>query len=583
LKVFARKIIRIQFNTTEEQIAEEIAVIVKICMSKHRNIVEVLRHGWFESNADGYIDMELCDLTLDNYIHNRASLIGQHFDFSNHAPLVVSDDCSAHLDLLNIWTIINDIAQGLEFIHQQHYTHRDIKPPNGNSYSLGILIPVLYSCQTRAWKIADFGLTSETRTNVARTTRYSRGTGGYRPPELLREDPKYTYQVDIWALGCILYELCTKTRLFADDWAVLDFYRSSSTLQLSVPSFPRFLAMHLSECIREMMESDPQSRPLISNLCPLIQSYCTLLELQTLEELSSMPDYSQWKQMVCENLVQDAPELFFNLVIWYDLRTEEDAAVQLLRALVNKFPVPKDLKERLAESYEKTEDWDAAIATWTDLVTQNPFEKRLLDKLSAACERQGGGRVKERVELANEHPEITHFTELYAHHRQVNLQQDTALINAVKNGDFGEVRRLLNMGADVNAQGGFYGNALQAASFGGNEAIVRLLLDKGVDVNAKGGYFGNALQAASYGGNEAIVRLLLDKGVDINTQGGHFVNALQAASYRGNEAIVRLLLDKGADINAPGGFYGNALHAASSGGNEAIVRLLLDKGVDINV
>jgi len=36
-----------------------------------------------------------------------------------------------------------------------------------------------------------------------------------------------------------------------------------------------------------------------------------------------------------------------------------------------------------------------------------------------------------------------------------------------------------------------------------------------VDVNAQDGYYGNALQAASLGGHEKIVQLLLEKGADI--------------------------------------------------------------------
>jgi hypothetical protein len=60
---------------------------------------------------------------------------------------------------------------------------------------------------------------------------------------------------------------------------------------------------------------------------------------------------------------------------------------------------------------------------------------------------------------------------------------------------------LLNLS---NEQGGEYGNALQAASYGGDEAGVRLLLNEGADVNAEGGEYGNALQAASYGGHEAV-------------------------------------------------------------------------------
>jgi ankyrin repeat protein len=74
------------------------------------------------------------------------------------------------------------------------------------------------------------------------------------------------------------------------------------------------------------------------------------------------------------------------------------------------------------------------------------------------------------------------------------------------------VNLLLEKGADVNAQGGYYGNALQAASAGGDEAIVKLLFEKGADFNAQGGYYGNALQAASAGGDEAIVKLLLEMG-----------------------------------------------------------------------
>jgi ankyrin repeat protein len=83
--------------------------------------------------------------------------------------------------------------------------------------------------------------------------------------------------------------------------------------------------------------------------------------------------------------------------------------------------------------------------------------------------------------------------------------------------------------------------------------VVRLLLDKGADINVQGGDYGNALQAASANGHEMIVRLLLDKGADINAQGGHHGNALQAALQGGHQTVVRLLVDKGADINAQGG------------------------------
>jgi ankyrin repeat protein len=157
-----------------------------------------------------------------------------------------------------------------------------------------------------------------------------------------------------------------------------------------------------------------------------------------------------------------------------------------------------------------------------------------------------------------------------------------ALQAASSNGHEAIVHLLLEQGADVNAQGGYWGNALQAASSKGHETIVRLLLEQGADVNAQGGYYRNALQAASSKGHETIVRLLLEQGVDVNAQDDYWSNALQTASSEGHEAIVHLLLDWGADVNAQGGYWRNALQAASSHGHKAIMRLLLERGADIN-
>jgi len=77
---------------------------------------------------------------------------------------------------------------------------------------------------------------------------------------------------------------------------------------------------------------------------------------------------------------------------------------------------------------------------------------------------------------------------------------------------------LLEKGADVNAQGGLYSNALQAASGKGEKEIVGVLLEKRADVNAQGGPFGNALQAASGIGEKEIVGMLLEKGADVNAR-----------------------------------------------------------------
>jgi hypothetical protein len=157
-----------------------------------------------------------------------------------------------------------------------------------------------------------------------------------------------------------------------------------------------------------------------------------------------------------------------------------------------------------------------------------------------------------------------------------------ALQTVIRDGHESALRLMLDAGADVNAQGGEYGNALQAAALG-DEEIVKILLNAGADVNAQGGEYGNALQAAAVRSNKETIKMLLYAGADVNAQGGYCGNALQAAAaYARHKEIVEILLNAGADVNAQGGQYGTALQAAALG-DEEIVKILLNAGADVNI
>jgi ankyrin repeat protein len=144
------------------------------------------------------------------------------------------------------------------------------------------------------------------------------------------------------------------------------------------------------------------------------------------------------------------------------------------------------------------------------------------------------------------------------------------------------VQLLLDEDADVNAEGGYSGNALQAASAEGHTQIVEMLLNKGAYVSAWGGNYGTALQAASAGGYKQIVEILLNKGATVNAQGGKYGSSLHVASAGGYKQIVEMLLNKGARVNAQGGRYGNALQAASANGHSQVVEMLLNKGANVS-
>ncbi|OCK91382.1 uncharacterized protein K441DRAFT_574846, partial [Cenococcum geophilum 1.58] len=61
-----------------------------------------------------------------------------------------------------------------------------------------------------------------------------------------------------------------------------------------------------------------------------------------------------------------------------------------------------------------------------------------------------------------------------------------------------------------------YGNVLYVALDRGYKQVVKLLLNKGADVNAQGGYYNNVLHAALARGYMQVVKLLLNKGADVN-------------------------------------------------------------------
>jgi ankyrin repeat protein len=50
--------------------------------------------------------------------------------------------------------------------------------------------------------------------------------------------------------------------------------------------------------------------------------------------------------------------------------------------------------------------------------------------------------------------------------------------------------------------------------------VAQLLIEKGADVNAQGGRYGNALQAALGNSHEQVARLLIEMGAHVNIQGG---------------------------------------------------------------
>jgi serine/threonine protein kinase len=115
--------------------------------------------------------------------------------------------------------------------------------------------------------LADFGLTAEGTSKHAITTKYSMGTPGYRAPELLSDKPKFTNKVDIWALGCILYELTIGARAFQTDYAVLLYLSSQKNKDVVLDNtFDTHSMKTITKHIVDMLQIESSARPSASIL-----------------------------------------------------------------------------------------------------------------------------------------------------------------------------------------------------------------------------------------------------------------------------------------------------------------------------
>lgn len=331
-----------------------------------------------------FIDMELCNLTLHEYINY--SNHGVTFDFEIHetsAPVFVSNDCSHLMRMRNVWTIIEHIALGLEFMHTHKQVHRDLKPKNSMSHECHTDYPVLYSLQENRWKLTDFGLACEATSKRALSTANGFGTTCYRAPELLmgeEETLKFTNKVDIWALGCVLYEIVTSQSAFSNDYDTRDYAVMGHELQPVVTPLSEFFDHHVSQAIIDLLNREWQSRPKTSDVLSLVRSHIQLLSLpiaQTLVGLHSYPSSGEWNEVI-----GSSDDTFLHRLLDIYRKTGEKKGAFAVGQLIRESAVQQSpgtsssanipLWQELAEMYYERKEMVAAAKAFEDAIKEQP-------------------------------------------------------------------------------------------------------------------------------------------------------------------------------------------------------------------
>ncbi|KAJ8261561.1 hypothetical protein GJAV_G00155750 [Gymnothorax javanicus] len=213
---------------TKERVMTEVTALKDL---KHPFIVQ---HYDFFKDPDSlnlFIVMEYCDGgNLSEKIHAQKAKDGY---FSE--------------DQIVSWFV--EICMALHNVHEKNFLHRDIKPQN-------ILLD-----EHGTTRLGDFGVAKlpESGSAYAHT---GAGTFCYLSPEGIDDKP-YNSKSDMWALGCVLYELC-ELRLAFPGKRKIDLFKKITDGPSPVIS-ARY-STELQYLVRDLLQKNPTDRPSASDV-----------------------------------------------------------------------------------------------------------------------------------------------------------------------------------------------------------------------------------------------------------------------------------------------------------------------------
>ncbi|KAK4232284.1 G2-specific protein kinase nim-1 [Podospora fimiseda] len=129
--------------------------------------------------------------------------------------------------------------------------HRDLKPEN------------VFLGEDHSVKLGDFGLSKLMQSHDFASTYV--GTPFYMSPEICAAE-KYTLKSDIWSLGCIIYELCTREPPFN---AKTHFQLVQKIKEGRIAPLPSIYSEELFQVIKDCLRVNPDRRPDTASLLNL--------------------------------------------------------------------------------------------------------------------------------------------------------------------------------------------------------------------------------------------------------------------------------------------------------------------------
>ena len=259
---------RIPLKGLSEKEISEVRQEAKILSSINSDFV-VKYFDSFEENNNINIVMEYCDKgDLNDFILRK-----------KEENKLIEEEI--------IWNLFIKIAIGLAHIHKMKILHRDLKTMN------------IFLKDEFQVKIGDLGVAKILLKNSFAKTLI--GTPYYLSPEICEEKP-YNDKSDVWALGCILYELCTYKHPF-------DAKSQGALILKIMRNIPEDINQYYSNELRNLifllLEKDSQKRPSCIEILKydfVIDKVKKLGYMSYLEELDKEKENIKYKNNFINNV-----------------------------------------------------------------------------------------------------------------------------------------------------------------------------------------------------------------------------------------------------------------------------------------
>ena len=234
-KVVAKKVILEGLGEREKQNCISEANLLKHL--QHPNIVSFIES--YISEDQLIIVLEYCEGKPRAFVKSMA--VG---DLNYHVRRKTQK--KEHFSELEVFNWFVQICLAMEYTHARKIIHRDIKLQN------------IFLTGNNTVKVGDFGISRVLGSTVQQASTVI-GTPYYMSPEACQSQP-YTSKSDMWALGCILYELCTFQKAFhADNLLGIVFKIVSDPAPTIPPELP--YSPGLKMLVKMLLEKDPKLRP----------------------------------------------------------------------------------------------------------------------------------------------------------------------------------------------------------------------------------------------------------------------------------------------------------------------------------